>query len=283
MKILGISGRKQAGKNTTANILHGLVLERYGLVENWTVGDRGELRVLTRDRHGNLGWGELDICRKDEEFAAYADQNMWPYVKLYSFADSLKWMCTELFEIPYASVWGTDDEKNKLQEHLLWENMPGVTTEKTPQDPVTEEVAGRLGKYYEKVLSGVVYHEPGPMTSREFMQFLGTEIGRKMFEPIWINATLKKIKREQPELAIIADVRFPNEGRAIDDADGLVARLTRIMFPEDTHPSETAMDNYPFNYVLDNEDEPLVNFIVKVREFYTLHLEPQAVKLVTQP
>lgn len=283
MKILGISGRKQAGKNTAANILHGLVLERYGLVENWTVGDRGELKVLTHDRHRNLGWGELDVCRKDEEFAAYADQNMWPYVKLYSFADSLKWMCTELFEIPYASVWGTDDQKNKLQEHLLWENMPGVTTEKTPQDPVTEEVAGRLGKYYEKVLSGVVYHEPGPMTAREFMQFLGTEIGRKMFEPIWINATLKKIKREQPELAIIADIRFPNEGRAIDDAGGIVTRLTRMMFPEDTHPSETAMDNYPFNYVLDNADEPLTNFIVKVRQFYTLHLEPQAVKLVTQP
>ena len=292
MKILGISGRKQAGKNTTANILHGLVLERYGLVEDWTVGDRGELRVLTRDRHGNLGWGELDICRKDEEFAAYADQNMWPYVKLYSFADSLKWMCTELFEIPYASVWGTDAEKNKLQPHLLWENMPGVITRE-----MFERESGNMlcdwfpeeeewgSKNMQESLSkiGLYYHDAGPMTAREFMQLLGTEIGRKMFEPIWINATLKKIKREQPELAIIADVRFPNEGGAIDDTDGLVARLTRTMFPEDTHYSETAMDNYPFKYFLDNEDEPLVNFIVKVREFYTLHLEPQAVKLVTQP
>ena len=275
MKILGISGRKQAGKNTAANILHGLVLERYGLVENWTIGDRGELKVLTHDRHRNLGWGELDVCRKDEEFAAYADQNMWPYVKLYSFADSLKWMCTELFEIPYASVWGTDDQKNKLQEHLLWENMPGVTTN---PDLLSMGAVDMGCKTF-----GVEYHAAGPMTAREFMQFLGTEIGRKMFEPIWINATLKKIKREQPELAIIADVRFPDEGRAIDDAGGIVTRLTRVMFPEDTHPSETAMDNYPFNYVLDNADEALTNFIVKVRQFYTSHLEPQAVKLVTQP
>ena len=28
MKIVGISGRKQAGKNTVANILHGITLKR---------------------------------------------------------------------------------------------------------------------------------------------------------------------------------------------------------------------------------------------------------------
>lgn len=278
MKILGISGRKQSGKNTTANIIHGLVLDKYGLVDNWTIGDDGELNVLTRDRFGNLGWGELDVTRKDPEFTAYADHNIWPYVKLYSFADTLKWICTELFDIPRECVWGTNEQKNMVQKHLLWENMPGVTTEKTPQNPVTEEVAGRLGKYYEKVLSGVVYHEPGPMTAREFMQFFGTEICRKMFEPIWINATIKKIQHEQPELALIADVRFPNEARAIDEAGGIVTRLKRVISPEDTHPSETSMDNYPFNYVIDNEDESLASFIVKVREFYTLHLEPQAIK-----
>ena len=46
----------------------------------------------------------------------------------------------------------------------------------------------------------------GPMTAREFMQFFGTDVCRKMFEPVWAKACINKIKREQSELAIIADV-----------------------------------------------------------------------------
>jgi hypothetical protein len=280
MKIVAISGRKQAGKNTAANVLHGLVLERYGLVENWEIDGEGNLRVLTHDSSGNLGWGEFDVSRKDADFAAYADPNMWPYVKLYSFADMLKWLCTELFNLPHECVWGTDEDKNRLMPHLLWENMPGVTTEKTPQDPVDEVVAGRLGKYYEKVLSGVVYHEPGPMTARQFMQFIGTEIGRKMYEPIWIEATMKKIQREQSELAIIADCRFPNEAKAVEAAGGKVLRLTRAPFADDTHPSETAMDDYDFKHTIDNEGTELGDYVRNVREFYGSHLSTPAVHFI---
>ena len=37
MKILGISGKKQAGKNTVANIIHGTVLKENGLIKDWNV------------------------------------------------------------------------------------------------------------------------------------------------------------------------------------------------------------------------------------------------------
>jgi hypothetical protein len=272
MKIVGISGRKQSGKNTASNVFHAIVMKEHELIQDWTVDEQGKLHVLTRNVTGTLGWGELDVTRKDSVFAEYADANMWPYVKSYSFADSLKWMCTELFEIPHRCVWGTDDHKNQRQEHLLWENMPGVTTEKTPQDPVIEEVAGRLGKYYEKVLSGVVYHEPGPMTSREFMQYLGTDIMRKMFGPIWIRATMKKIKKEQSELAIIVDVRFPNEGEAIEDEGGILLRCTRNLYPEDSHRSEIAMDDYPFLHTLDNKGMEISRFLTESANFYNKHL-----------
>lgn len=35
----------------------------------------------------------------------------------------------------------------------------------------------------------------GCMTSREFMQFFGTEIMRKIHEPIWINSCIKKYNK----------------------------------------------------------------------------------------
>ena len=56
--------------------------------------------ILTEDSSGNEGWGEFDVSRKDESFVQYAESNMWPFVKLYSFADHLKWICVKLFNIP---------------------------------------------------------------------------------------------------------------------------------------------------------------------------------------
>ena len=31
----------------------------------------------------------------------------------------------------------------------------------------------------------------GPMTSREFMQFLGTDVMRKIYQPVWVVVVLK--------------------------------------------------------------------------------------------
>ena len=232
MKILGISGRKQAGKNTTANILHGVVLKRLNNIEDWNIGASGELLVQTEG-----GWGEFDVTRQDRAFSEYAEYNMWPFVKLYSFADELKRICVELFNIPYECVFGTDEQKNQVQEHLLWENIPGVTTNE------------------------------GPMTAREFMQFFGTDVCRKMYEPIWVDSCIRKIQAEQSELAIIADVRFPNEAKAIERVGGGLLRLTRNIYDDD-HSSEVALDDYPFTSCINNKDNSIDDLIVKVKEFY---------------
>ena len=107
----------------------------------------------------------------------------------------------------------------------------------------------------------------GPMTAREFMQFFGTDVCRKMFESVWVNSCIKKIQREQSELAIIADVRFPNEAKAIEDAGGKVVRLTRKVF-DDNHSSEVALDDYPFTDYIDNKDNSIDSLMMKVKKFY---------------
>lgn len=243
--ILGISGRKQAGKNTVANILHGIALKDQGLVKDWNLGGDGQLVILTEDTSGEEGWGEFDITRKDEDFVQYAELNMWPYVKLYSFADYLKWICCNLFDIPKECIWGTDEQKNQIQEHLLWENLP-----------VYNGVSLNTGRPRE-----------GAMTSREFMQHFGTDVMRKIYEPIWVNGCIRTIQTEQPELAVIADVRFLNEAKAIENAGGVVIRLTRRAF-EDNHSSEVMLDDYPFKHVIDNKDNSLDSMMTKVKELY---------------
>ena len=258
--IIGIAGRKQAGKNTTANILHGIVLKKQGLIQDWQIGGRGELNILTQDSAGGEGWGEFDVCRKDAAFVEYAEHSMWPYVKLYSFADELKRICIELFNIPYECVFGTDEQKNCLQQHLLWENMPKAINSTLMKKIVTAPDAKRSFDWKE-----------GPMTAREFMQFFGTDVCRKMFEPIWVNACINKIKREQSQLAIIADVRFGNEARSVEEAGGKLVRLTRNVY-NDNHSSEVALDDYPFTNYIDNSDTNIEDLTVKVKKFYN-HLK----------
>ena len=248
MKIVGIAGKKQSGKNTVANILNGIVLKKHEMVNDYKISEDGRLLVTT-DEFDDLR--EFDITRKDFQFVEYAERSLYPYVKLYSFADALKAICIDLFNIPFENVYGTNEQKNKKISHLRWKNMPGVHPYITGESLVA---------------NGVEYpvHNRGSdsqwcMTAREFMQYFGTDVMRKIWEPIWCQNTVNRIVTEQSQLAIIADVRFPNEVDIIKDAGGIVIKLNRDLF-KDEHASETQLDaeNYDqenFDYVIENQGE----------------------------
>jgi hypothetical protein len=209
-KILGISGKKQAGKNTTANYIAGSILKKLDMVQDFGITKGGELSVLTSYQDGTTNWGVFDINRKDEDFVEYAHHHMWPYVKLYGFADGLKSLCIEFFGLKPEQVYGTDNQKN----------TPTVI-----KHPDTGEI----------------------MTAREFMQYFGTDVMRKVYEPVHVNYTINRILSEQSDLAIVPDVRFPNEVRAIQDAGGKVIRLTRNA-RKDNHASECGLDKENFDW-----------------------------------
>lgn len=222
VKILGISGKKQSGKNTAANHIHGLVLTKLKLARDFCLDDSGNLVILTSDSSGVVDWGEFNVTRKDSDFVNYAEYNIWPHIKMYSFADGLKNLCVEFFGLKPEQVYGTDEQKNQEVPHLCWKNMPNTDGEET-----------------------------GAMTAREFMQHFGTDVMREMYEPVHVNHAIDKILSEKPALAIIPDVRFPNEVRAIQDAGGKVIRLTRST-KQDDHASECGLDQENFDW--DNFD-----------------------------
>ena len=108
----------------------------------------------------------------------------------------------------------------------------------------------------------------GEMTAREFMQFFGTDIMRKIHQDVWVNACINKITKEGSGLAIVADVRFPSEVEAINKAGGKVLRLERDVHKDD-HDSETALDVENFDHskfwhVLDNGKMTIKDTIKKV-------------------
>jgi hypothetical protein len=84
------------------------------------------------------------------------------------------------------------------------------------------------------------------------MQVVGKAL-RKADPDIWVNRCLKRIEDYSTELNLISDVRFPNEVDAIHQLGGIVIRLTLNKF-DDKDESETALDNYQFDYIIDNQN-----------------------------
>jgi hypothetical protein len=93
---------------------------------------------------------------------------------------------------------------------------------------------------------------------RTLLQWWGTDFKRKMFkDSYWLDLCKEYIQTLQvafPNAIIcVTDVRFPNEAAMISELDGINVRLVRPDFgEEDTHPSETALDDYKFDMVLQN-------------------------------
>jgi hypothetical protein len=118
---------------------------------------------------------------------------------------------------------------------------------------------------------GFVYHTPGPMTAREFMQFFGTDVMRKIYEPVWVDNCISRIAEDAPPIAVISDCRFVNEAKAVQNAGGKVIRLKRSLH-QSSHESETQLDRYDkFDAVIENQSmtieescESLLNELVRL-------------------
>jgi len=235
-KIIALCGKKQSGKTTLSNFLHGHEMKRHDIIEQFLISPQGEL-VVNCTFHDENGkefeeLGVLDLQQHTDEFFQYASRRIWPLIRGYNFADSLKEICVMLFNIPPECDYGTDEQKNQIQEHLLWENMPGHV---------------KIDKDYTESLGNAFYtiapRSRGPMTAREFMQYLGTDIMRKMYQPIWLENCFRRIEADKPEIAVIGDCRFLNEIEAVQKRGGKVIRLSRSLY-ESTHQSEIDADMY---------------------------------------
>lgn len=251
-KILGISGKKQAGKNTATNYMVGSFMKALELIAGeFKITPSGDLWVsdiLGDDVHAGI----FNIFSQTEGMKRFKAEYLDEFIKVYSFADPLKKLCIDVLGLEWGQVYGNDEQK-KTPTIYKWENMPGVNPVDNEEG---EEIFGRLGTYYKINKNRIVFHPPGEMTAREVMQFVGTEIFRRMYYNVWVDATIKKIKSDSPYMAIICDVRFPNEADGIRKEGGKVLRLLRQPF-EDEHASETALDDYPIeNYlaVVDNRE-----------------------------
>ena len=89
-------------------------------------------------------------------------------------------------------------------------------------------------------------------TFRAFLQHFGSEVMRSINDGIWIDCTLSNCGKD----AIISDVRFPNEAKAIKEQGGIIIRVEREgLQSSDTHSSETAMREIVPDIIIDNNSD----------------------------
>lgn len=217
--IIGISGKMGSGKDTVGQIIHQLMSVHKDSVHNTSV----DYSLLDN------GW----------ETKKYAD-------KLKDIVCMLIGCTREQLEDRDFKESELGTEWNKLVDHI---------------DAQAEAMLGD-GRC-QKVVK---------MTPRKMLQLLGTEAGREIIHPnIWVNSLFADYKPLNIEARasmgnvvdysncefpkwIVTDMRFPNELQAIKRRGGLTIRVNRPSTDKSAgnHPSETALDNAEFDYVIEN-------------------------------
>lgn len=136
------------------------------------------------------------------------------------FADALRAVLYALNPL----VHGPADGRGHMDVPWLWE---------------VQELVDAHGWEFAKANSGV----------RAYLQRLGTEGGRKCIsDTVWVDTLMAKVAHRGAW--VITDCRFPNEADAVTRAGGVVWRINREgVAPTNPHPSETALDDYPFDRV----------------------------------
>jgi hypothetical protein len=228
--IIGLSGKKQSGKSSLA-----LFLKAYFELKFNQINIPKESFVQSTDGSSVsilLPNGAMADCF---DYLSETIPESKENVKIYSFADPIKEFCVHVLGIAHEQVYGTDEQKNSPTDYL-WEKFP-------PSFNISQKT--------------------GNMSARDVMQIFGTDIMRNMFNnSIWVKACLRKIKRENPPIAIISDLRFPSELDTVLESNGYIIRLSRDLF-YDQHPSETSLDNYDWSQ---NENCLVINSEVDINK-----------------
>jgi len=147
--------------------------------------------------------------------------------RIYAWADSLKKFCIDILGLSNEQCYGEEEQKN-IPTRYSWDRMPLEVRMQNSLDKVNPR-------------SGI-------MTARNIMQVAGTDIIRNLFsDDIWINATLKHIETDQPDVALISDTRFKVEiDSLLKYPRSYIIKLNRKPF-EDIHKGEKDLDDYNFS------------------------------------
>lgn len=144
-------------------------------------------------------------------------------IRRYAFADELKKEVNEAAEKAGGMLALFLQMYSQLPEWVVYDKTPDMT------DPLCQ-----LGK------------------QRTLLQWWGSELRRAKDPFYWVKKVKAAIERDKPQVAIITDVRFPNEFMFVKSLDGYMVKVDREGYVDlDTNPahhSEQQLANAIFDY-----------------------------------
>ena len=155
----------------------------------------------------------------------FEDDSMYPSVKIYNFADKLKMYCHELYNIPLHLLYGSNEDKNTLTN--IYRSKFDILLNRE----LTE----------------------GYATVRQVLQDMAS-ILRSIDDECFVNACKNQIKKDNPYIALIGDMRFNNEFHAMKEIDNFYnIKFTRNIINSD-HTSETCVDELDYDFLIRNDN-----------------------------
>jgi hypothetical protein len=160
-------------------------------------------------------------ARQGKNFVANYWKEAHPEIKFYAFADALKEYCRDNHDA-LAARYYRENQLHPMRHPLQWKTdvIYGCTT---------------------------------------ILQWYGTDVVRKTDPNHWVEVISQKIRDENPEIAVITDVRFPNEADWIRLSGGYLVEVIRknadgsqYIDPSRPagHPSEVALSDYDWNFTI---------------------------------
>ena len=265
-QIVGFAGKKQSGKNTACNFVVAMKLAELGICKASRMSNDGLIEVTDVFGENPTSQEFFAFAKPYVDVDALFNNELGEFIKVYALADTLKEMSVKILGLREEQAFGSDKDKNS-KTSLRWEDMPGVISPgELRHKGFTRQQASSLG---------LMVHAKGKMTAREVLQYVGTDIFRKMHHNVWINSFFSKVKSDNSEVALVSDVRFTNEIQQIQENGGYVLGLTRDIYKGgDSHSSESELDEAlsMCDTIIDNSNLTLAEQNEKI--YYSLeHLE----------
>lgn len=252
--IIGVSGKIGSGKDTVGKIIQYLVAKQI------------------RCYDGSLTNPTLSF----DDFLNKSISSNW---EIHKFADPLKDIVCILTGCTREQLEDSDFKNNLLSEEWIRYGKANgfyYHSDNNPSHKIMDNIQCSKEEYENECRINWQTAYKQHLTYRELLQYLGTDLLRnQLHENVWVNAVMSKYKpkgiskehwdktkdtdyKNQLEYPnwIITDVRFPNEAKAIKDRNGIIIRVNREDITGQNklnpHTSETALDDYQFDYTIDN-------------------------------
>jgi hypothetical protein len=211
-----------------------------------------------------IGFGNKARQGKDSAAEAICEH----YTKENRFADVYTFKPTRVGTFKFATA--LYQEVNQALSEGIWESRiaKDVEVDRWVYCNCEKHPPHEHSMFSTTSLPDWVQPEPNPEVNElapygkhpKLLQWWGTEFRRAQDPDYWVKQTFASIPANL-DIALITDVRFPNEAQAVEQRDGYNVNVQRLREdgaqyyatdrPVD-HPSETALDGYNWDFKLIN-------------------------------